>query len=211
MGTRPKNLIQARQRLIDFGVISYKKGTTRDAGIYRILSNERVTKESNKESNEESNQESNKGNNKGSNTEVIRETIKGTLNRQDKDKTVKSTTNVVPQKSENYWYLKQINYLKKDYPKAEFMYINALDIGHDFLSKYDVLYDYAQNLVTLIKPAYFATYRKEKLAGHLLETVPLEWRGHIPIMQIRKCRCSDKRSRTGCSRMSRLTIFCCRV
>lgn len=58
-------------------------------------------------------------------------------------------------------------------------------IGHDFLSKYDVLYDYAQNLVTLIKPAYFATYRKEKLAGHLLETVPLEWRGHIPIMQIR--------------------------
>ena len=100
LGTRPKNLIQARQRLIDFGVISYKKGTTRDAGIYRILSNERVTKESNKGSNEESNQESNKGNNKGSNTEVIRETIKGTLNRQDKDKTIKSTTNVVPKKSE---------------------------------------------------------------------------------------------------------------
>lgn len=99
LGTRPKNLIQARQRLIDFGVISYKKGTTRDAGIYRILSNERVTKESNKGSNEESNQESNKGNNKGSNTEVIREIIKGTLNRQDKDKTIKSTTNVVPKKS----------------------------------------------------------------------------------------------------------------
>ena len=92
LGTRPKNLIQARQRLIDFGVISYKKGTTRDAGIYRILSSEGVTKESNKESN--------KGNNKGSNTEVIRETIRGTLNRQDKDNTIKSTTNVVPKKSE---------------------------------------------------------------------------------------------------------------
>ena len=91
LGTRPKNLIQARQRLIDFGVISYKKGTTRDAGIYRILSNERVTKDSNKDNN--------KGNNKGNNTEVIRETIKGTLNRQDKDKTIKSTTNVVPKKS----------------------------------------------------------------------------------------------------------------
>lgn len=95
LGTRPKNLIQARQRLIDFGIISYKKGTTRDAGIYRILSNERVTKESN----EDSNQESNKGNNKGNNTEVIREIIKGTLNRQDKIKK-KDTTNVVSKKSE---------------------------------------------------------------------------------------------------------------
>ncbi len=91
LGTRPKNLIQARQRLVDFGVISYKKGTTRDAGIYRILSSEGVTKESNKESN--------KGNNKGNNTEVIRETIKGTLNRLDKDKTKKDTTNVVSKKS----------------------------------------------------------------------------------------------------------------
>ena len=27
----------------------------------------------------------------------------------------------------NYWYLGQINYLKKDYPKAEFMYMNALE------------------------------------------------------------------------------------
>lgn len=94
LGTRPKNLIQARQRLIDFGIISYKKGTTRDAGIYRILSNERVTKESN----EDSNQESNKGNNKGNNTEVIREIIKGTLNRQDKIKK-KDTTNVVSKKA----------------------------------------------------------------------------------------------------------------
>lgn len=58
-------------------------------------------------------------------------------------------------------------------------------IGHDFLSKYDVLYDYARNVVILINPDYFETYRKEKLSKHLIETLPLEWRGHIPIMQIR--------------------------
>ena len=58
-------------------------------------------------------------------------------------------------------------------------------IGYDFLSKYDVLYDYSKNVVVLIKPDYFETYRKEKLAGHRIETVPLEWRGHIPIICIR--------------------------
>jgi len=58
-------------------------------------------------------------------------------------------------------------------------------IGYDFLSKYDVLYDYSKNIVVLIKPDYFETYRKEKLAGHSIETFPLEWRGHIPIICIR--------------------------
>lgn len=58
-------------------------------------------------------------------------------------------------------------------------------IGHDLLRKYDVLYDYDRGVVTLINPEYFEAYRKEKLSEHLIETVPLEWRGHIPIVSIK--------------------------
>lgn len=58
-------------------------------------------------------------------------------------------------------------------------------IGHDFLSKYDVLFDYKKNLVILINPDYFETYRKEKLSRNLIETLPFELRGHIPILQIK--------------------------
>jgi hypothetical protein len=51
IGSRPKGLINARQRLIDCKLIEYKKGNTRNAGIYRLLSNN-LTKESNEESNQ---------------------------------------------------------------------------------------------------------------------------------------------------------------
>lgn len=50
IGTRQKNLIDARQKLIDSCLIRYEKGTTRDAGVYQLLSDV-VTKESNQESN----------------------------------------------------------------------------------------------------------------------------------------------------------------
>lgn len=47
IGSRPKNLINARQRLVDFNIISYKKGTTRVAGTYsfNVLGNESKRKE----------------------------------------------------------------------------------------------------------------------------------------------------------------------
>ncbi len=76
-GMRTKTLINARQRLIDFGLITYKKGSTRKAGVY-CFSSLQPTKESNKETNKESN----KGSNVGSNKEVIR----GTLNKLNKTK-----------------------------------------------------------------------------------------------------------------------------
>lgn len=81
IGSRPKNLINARQRLVDLGVISYKKGTTRDAGVYTLLSEFHsyvVTKESNKESNSESNH--------GTNEKVITEAIRGSLTKQEETK-----------------------------------------------------------------------------------------------------------------------------
>jgi hypothetical protein len=89
IGSRQKNLIQSRNRLVDFGLITYRKGTTRIAGTYSVLSSNVVTKESNQESNQadrptkESNQESNLGSNKGCNRKVIR----GTLTREDEEKT----------------------------------------------------------------------------------------------------------------------------
>ncbi len=76
-GMRSKTLINARQRLIDFGLITYKKGSTRKAGTYSFFSLQ-PTKESNKETNKESKKDSNIG----SNTEVI----KGTLNKLNKTK-----------------------------------------------------------------------------------------------------------------------------
>ncbi|WP_420187399.1 aspartyl protease family protein [Bacteroides pyogenes] len=58
-------------------------------------------------------------------------------------------------------------------------------IGYELIQKYDVLYDYNRKVITLIAPDYFETYRKEKLAGHFIETVPLEMRGHIPIVPVK--------------------------
>lgn len=89
IGTRQKNLIQSRNRLVDAGLIKYKKGSTRTAGTYSLLLTNVTTKESNDDSSsieiptKESNKESNRGSNQGCNRKVI----KGTLNREDKDKT----------------------------------------------------------------------------------------------------------------------------
>lgn len=83
VGTRPKNLINARQRLVDHGLIAYKKGSTRQAGIYKLLSKDESfepTKESN--SKDTPTKESNKGSNQGTNGKVIR----GTLNKQNQTK-----------------------------------------------------------------------------------------------------------------------------
>ncbi len=73
IGTRTKNLIESRQRLIDAGLINYQKGNTRNAGVYALLSSLQSlnpTKESNQESISESNEESNKGNINKTNTKT---------------------------------------------------------------------------------------------------------------------------------------------
>jgi len=105
IGSRQKNLINARQRLVDKGVISYKKGTTRDAGIYKLLSKNQSfvpTKESNQESNEESNQ--------GNKTEVI----EGTLNKQNE------TIEDIPPKPPKEEKLKKTRKKREQPEKLEF-------------------------------------------------------------------------------------------
>lgn len=89
IGTRQKNLIDARQKLIDTGLIRYEKGTTRDAGVYQLLSVE-VTKESNQESNSEDcfqNVDQKAGQKK---------VIRGALTKQDKTKQEESITSLPP-------------------------------------------------------------------------------------------------------------------
>lgn len=85
IGSRQKNLIQSRNRLVDYGLIMYRKGSTRTAGTYSLLLTDVVTKESNRGSHSiiSPTKESNKGSNTGSSMESIR----GTLTREDKDKT----------------------------------------------------------------------------------------------------------------------------
>lgn len=77
-------------------------------------------------------------------------------------------------------------------------------IGQDFLTKYDVLFDYGKNLVTLINPNYFDTYRKEKFPRHLIETLPVELRGHIPVLQI---KVGDDYYRTGLDCGATVNLF----
>lgn len=89
IGTRQKNLIEARQKLIDAGLIRYEKGTTRDAGVYELLSDV-VTKESNQESNDVDyfpNNDQKDGQKK---------VIGGTLTKQDKTKQEESITSLSP-------------------------------------------------------------------------------------------------------------------
>ncbi|MFY9154115.1 MAG: hypothetical protein WAO52_18995 [Prolixibacteraceae bacterium] len=89
IGTRQKNLIDARQKLIDAGLIRYEKGSTRDAGVYQLLS-DGVTKESNQESNPEDNFPD--VDQKDGQKKVIR----GTLTKQDKTKQEESITSLPP-------------------------------------------------------------------------------------------------------------------
>lgn len=97
VGARQKNLIEARRKLIDCGLIRYEKGTTREAGVYQLLS-EGVTKESNQESNEESNYGINnqdydqKCDQKAEQKKVIR----GTLTKPNKKKQNKTNTPTKP-------------------------------------------------------------------------------------------------------------------
>lgn len=56
-------------------------------------------------------------------------------------------------------------------------------IGYNFLKDYDVLYDYDNLIVTLIKPDYFETYKEENLSKNKLSTVPLRMFSHMPVIE----------------------------
>ncbi len=54
-------------------------------------------------------------------------------------------------------------------------------IGYDMLKDYDVLFDYHENKVTLIKPTFFEQYKKKYLVKNKLEKIPFSLKKHLPI------------------------------
>lgn len=113
VGARQKNLIAARQKLIEKGLIGYEKGTTREAGIYQLLS-DGMTKESNQGTN---------CNNYFQNNfqkEEQKKVIRGTLNRIDKNKQDKREKKkfISPTLNEFIEYFKKYGYPKSLAEKA---------------------------------------------------------------------------------------------
>ncbi|PID68489.1 MAG: hypothetical protein CR989_05125 [Flavobacteriales bacterium] len=58
-------------------------------------------------------------------------------------------------------------------------------IGQDFIKEYDVLFDYKNKVITLIKPDYFETYKKEHFSRKDIDVIAMELRGHIPVLPIK--------------------------
>jgi hypothetical protein len=88
VGCTEHSLIQARQRLIDVGLIAYKHRSTREAGLY-FYTPHYCKNCSNQDSNSDSNSNSNVSSNSGSNSEAISDTyIRQDKRRQDKEQNI---------------------------------------------------------------------------------------------------------------------------
>lgn len=141
-GMRSKTLINTRQRLVDCGVLFYKKGNTRNAGTYSFSYCKQPTKESNQESIQETNQpieptkESNQESNQGNNREVIKGIIGGTLTKQNKTKQRKSKSEplLFPFNSEKFLSLWK---MLLEMPKWKKKVNHSLQLALNSLGKYD--------------------------------------------------------------------------
>ncbi len=56
-------------------------------------------------------------------------------------------------------------------------------IGYNFIKEYDILYDYGKQKITLINPAYFEKYKKDKLINNKLNYIDFEQQTHIPVIK----------------------------
>ncbi len=56
-------------------------------------------------------------------------------------------------------------------------------IGYEFIKNYDILFDYKNKELVLIKPNYFNTYKVKYLKNKILTRVPLKLREHIPVLE----------------------------
>lgn len=57
-------------------------------------------------------------------------------------------------------------------------------IGYEMIKDYDLLIDYENQVLTLIKPNFFDTFRKNNLGGADFKKVPIKMRGHIPVLEV---------------------------
>jgi hypothetical protein len=114
IGTTQKNLIKARQRLVDKELVGYKKGSTRDAGVYYFPLYMK------KESNLETNLESNLGSNLESNPGNINKT------RLDKDKDIIYIPAPAIEKVILFWNQFQISRIPENKEKTNAAILKAL-------------------------------------------------------------------------------------
>ncbi len=77
-------------------------------------------------------------------------------------------------------------------------------IGFDLIKDYDLLFDYENRLLTLISPETFETYRAEKLSEQTLQTIPIELKGHIPVVEL---QIADKVYRMGIDSGAESNLF----
>ncbi|MGB2273833.1 MAG: hypothetical protein ACPH2K_05615 [Flavicella sp.] len=56
-------------------------------------------------------------------------------------------------------------------------------IGYEIIRDYDLIFDYEKKLLTLIAPDYYETYKNTHLSKAVLEVVPMQQIGHIPVVE----------------------------
>lgn len=56
-------------------------------------------------------------------------------------------------------------------------------IGAELIIEYDVIFDYENLKLTLIKPDFFEKYKSENLSNNILQKVPFKLRVHMPIIE----------------------------
>ena len=58
-------------------------------------------------------------------------------------------------------------------------------IGYDIIKKFDILFDYENHQVTLIKPEYYETFQKEKLEMAEYIKIPISMQKHLPVVKVK--------------------------
>lgn len=57
-------------------------------------------------------------------------------------------------------------------------------IGYDLIKDYDLLFDYENQVLTLIEPEVFSSYKNNELKNYDSETIALEMNEHIPSIEL---------------------------
>lgn len=58
-------------------------------------------------------------------------------------------------------------------------------VGFELIKAYDILFDYQEQMLTLIKPDAFRSFKTKNLANNRLTQVPIKMQGHIPVVEAR--------------------------
>ena len=56
-------------------------------------------------------------------------------------------------------------------------------IGYDLIKDYDLLFDYKNSELTLIKPDFYPQYKNKQLSKNKLTKIPFELKSHIPVFK----------------------------